>query len=269
MTTPWRKTSFPFWKPNVFTATNRYFSQSRWNDWPLYPLLQPRAHPVKDWRGAACATPLRLKLHIFLHRCLFVLSAQFGAVQIARPAFPVQKLKLVVFDIRVLGPLLDLIPISVENRDCCGYLIIIAFLYSVCFRQRARTYACYTPGFNGFPRRGLLLLKFHFERYCAVYWICGASSMASCQSTFVDREWSQYRYYFHILGRDLFRIFRTIFRVRRDLRCADEHRAKKNAECLFESCFHVCSSQKRFLFENRQTAFQNIEHNMRFLQPTI
>ena len=40
-----------------------------------------------------------------------MLSAQFGAVQIARPAFPVQKLKLVVFDIRVLGPLLDLIPI--------------------------------------------------------------------------------------------------------------------------------------------------------------
>ena len=38
---------------------------------------------LKDWRGAACTTPLRLKLHISLHRRLFVLSAQVGAVQVS------------------------------------------------------------------------------------------------------------------------------------------------------------------------------------------
>ena len=45
------------------TQTGCFF-WSKWNDWPLYPSLQPWAHPVQDWRGAACATPLRLKLHI-------------------------------------------------------------------------------------------------------------------------------------------------------------------------------------------------------------
>ena len=44
--------------------TNNFF-RSKWNDWALYPFLQLWAHPVKDWRGAAWATPLRIKLHIF------------------------------------------------------------------------------------------------------------------------------------------------------------------------------------------------------------
>ena len=33
---------------------------SQWNDWSLYSLLQPRAHPDKDRSDAANATPLRL-----------------------------------------------------------------------------------------------------------------------------------------------------------------------------------------------------------------
>ena len=42
---------------------------------------------LKDWRGAACAAPLHLKLHISLHRRLFVLSAQVGAVQDSQAFF--------------------------------------------------------------------------------------------------------------------------------------------------------------------------------------
>ena len=42
---------------------------------------------LKDWRGAACAAPLHLKLHISLPRRLFVLSAQVGAVHSGPAAF--------------------------------------------------------------------------------------------------------------------------------------------------------------------------------------
>ena len=32
----------------------------------IHPFLQPRAHPTKNWSGAAHAAPLQLKLYIFL-----------------------------------------------------------------------------------------------------------------------------------------------------------------------------------------------------------
>ena len=47
---------------------------------------------LKTGDASACATSFRLKLHIFLLRRLFVLSAQFGAVHITWGVFGTSKL---------------------------------------------------------------------------------------------------------------------------------------------------------------------------------
>ena len=49
---------------------------------PARTFLQPRAYPVKDWRGAAQAAPLLTKtLYSYFCWAFLVLSAQIGAVQ--------------------------------------------------------------------------------------------------------------------------------------------------------------------------------------------
>lgn len=45
------------------SAENQDFSVGQRINWRFHLFLQSRAHPVKNWRSTACATPLRLNLH--------------------------------------------------------------------------------------------------------------------------------------------------------------------------------------------------------------
>ena len=81
MTTPWRKTSSPFWKLNVSTDTNRllFLKQMKWLTAISTSTTMSASSSKLERRRWRNASPT--KTCYFLPGVFFVLSAQSGAVQ--------------------------------------------------------------------------------------------------------------------------------------------------------------------------------------------